>query len=256
MPLKSAAPALLACLLASLPLQASAALTAYWAGENNALDSAGNHDGSLQGNTGYAPGYIGQAFNFDGDYDYVELGKPVDLQFTQSLTMSAWVRPTAYGPQQIILNYENSYEVALNNNNGTLQYALYCCGGSSWYWQDTGIVAPLNEWTGFTISYGSGVVNVYDGNGNLVRSNNAPASIDPPLWAGATLRIGARSGNRSTDVFVDAGSFFQGQIDEVKLFDTAVAPVPIPAAASLFGSALFGLGVFGYRGRRSPSKSD
>lgn len=218
-----------------------------------ANDALGGVNGTLMGGTTYASGVSGLAFSFDGTSGYVELGTPANLQFTNAMTMSAWVRPTAFGSQQIILNYEDSYEVALNN--GRLQYALNCCGGNNdyWKWVDTGITAALNQWTGFAISYTSGQVKIYDGSGNLVNTfTDAPPYIDPPVLPGENLRIGARPENRSTIPFSGATSYFAGQIDEVHLYNSAIVgmpitPVPEPETYALM---LAGLGLVGFAARR------
>src|SRR5205814_7561062 len=44
-----------------------------------------------EGNATFAPGLVGQAFNFDGDNDGVSFGNPASLQL-QNFTIEAWVK--------------------------------------------------------------------------------------------------------------------------------------------------------------------
>jgi hypothetical protein len=209
----------------------SANLIGHWTGDGNALDSAGSVDGALMGNTGYATGIYDQAFNFDGTGDYVELGSDTSLKFTGSMTMSAWINPTAYLDFQIILNYENAYEVAIANGN--IQYAILN-SSPGWRWIDTGLSVALNEWTGFSISYDGSSIKTYDGAGTLVHSIAGSGNIQTSTH---TLRIGARSG---------PSAYFNGLIDDIRLYDTATlgieSPVTVPEPFTLI---LMSLGLAG-----------
>src|SRR5688500_1026911 len=66
---------------------------AWYRAENNADDSAGANQGTLQSGTTFAPGKVGQAFRFDGVDDHVSLGNPASLKFTGSITVGAWINP-------------------------------------------------------------------------------------------------------------------------------------------------------------------
>ena len=67
-----------------------AGLVSWWEGDGNALDSAGTNNGTLAGDTGYAPGMVGQGFALDGSGDAVEVGNPTSLQL-QNFTIEAWI---------------------------------------------------------------------------------------------------------------------------------------------------------------------
>ncbi|MGA2866909.1 MAG: hypothetical protein ABSF95_20740 [Verrucomicrobiota bacterium] len=45
----------------------------WWPGDGSAADIVGVNDGTLMGSGTYAPGMVGQAFNFDGSGACVEL---------------------------------------------------------------------------------------------------------------------------------------------------------------------------------------
>ena len=70
---------------------APAGIVGWWKAEGNALDSAGSHDGTLEGGAAYAPGEVGQAFSLDGVTGCVEIPDAPALDLA-SFTLEAWVR--------------------------------------------------------------------------------------------------------------------------------------------------------------------
>jgi len=61
-----------------------------WQGENNANDTRGANNGSLQNGTTFAAGRVGQAFSFDGVDDSVSLPNNSSLNPT-STTVEGWI---------------------------------------------------------------------------------------------------------------------------------------------------------------------
>ncbi len=70
---------------------APSGLVSWWPGEGNGNDIAGGNNGTLKGNTTFAPGEVNQAFVFDGNGDGVVVGNPTNLQL-QNFTIEAWVK--------------------------------------------------------------------------------------------------------------------------------------------------------------------
>ena len=68
----------------------------WWKAENNASDAIDGNTGTLQGGMGFAAGEVGQAFSFDGVDDAVRIPNAANLNFTNSLSIEAWVNPTDY----------------------------------------------------------------------------------------------------------------------------------------------------------------
>ncbi len=96
-------------------------LADFYAGQGNALDSAGNNNGTLVGGVGYAPGLAGQAFSFSGQGSYIALGAGPDIVGTGAFAVAAWVKTTSTGTE-VILNQRDP-----NNFNG--DYSLYLANG-------------------------------------------------------------------------------------------------------------------------------
>ncbi len=59
----------------------------------SALDSSGNgNTGTLTNGPTWTTGKVGNAINFDGSNDYVDLGKPAIFDGLTEMTVTAWVR--------------------------------------------------------------------------------------------------------------------------------------------------------------------
>jgi type II secretory pathway pseudopilin PulG len=91
---------LLICLLASSAFAQSIpqnGLVGWWRAESNAQDSAGRHDGTLPFGMNYAPGKVGQAFDFDGSRQRVSIPDSPEFKLTKALTIAGWIYPRQYG---------------------------------------------------------------------------------------------------------------------------------------------------------------
>ena len=203
----------------------------HWRADGDAHDWAGANDGTLNGDATFATGKYGQAFAFDGSGDYVNCGDHISLEMTNEMTVGAWIYPTGPGSSGgIIVNREGEYEIA-RNSNGTIAWAFKNTN-PGWAWINTGFVAPLNTWTHVAVVYDQGVIDTY-GNGVLQHTYNGAGSLgDSGVWD--EFWIGGRH---------DVNQFFDGLIDEVRVFNRALGPgeipslltVPEPASLSLLG---------------------
>jgi hypothetical protein len=85
-------------------------------------------------------------FKGDGKTRVIAPDSP-SLNITDELTMEAWVFPTATSGSAIIINKEDSWECALQNN--VLKAAIKA---AEWAWHGGGEV-KLNEWTHVAVSF-------------------------------------------------------------------------------------------------------
>lgn len=192
-------------------------VAAYNFNEGNlgtAYDISGHgNNGTLAGPIWTGTGKYGGALSFNGTNAMVSIPGSGDLNFTNGLTLEAWVNPVAGGSWSTVIFKERT--------SGML-YALYSKDGTnrpvgqlflSNAEQDApGTAAvPLNTWTHLASSYDGSNLRLYV-NGALVGtkaiSGNLAATTNP-------LRIG---GNTIWS------EFFNGQIDEVRLYNRALAP--------------------------------
>ncbi len=73
---------------------APAGLVAWWPGDGNANDVFGVNNGTFVGSISYAPGEVGQSFNFDGVTGGVQIPDSPMLSFTNELTVEFWYKDT------------------------------------------------------------------------------------------------------------------------------------------------------------------
>ncbi len=95
-------------------------LLAFWSGDGNADDSAGQHNGELVGDANYAPGPLGQAFNFTAPGSYVKITKSSDLNPASQITVEFWMNADAANAMN---NYQglvtsDFYGVEISNGYG------------------------------------------------------------------------------------------------------------------------------------------
>jgi len=87
----------------SSPTSRPDGLVAWWRGDGDGKDSAGNHDGSFPFGARYARGLNGGAFNFlrshsiEHQLQRVSIPDSPDFELSETLTLEAWIYPIEYG---------------------------------------------------------------------------------------------------------------------------------------------------------------
>ena len=171
--------------------------------------------------------------DFDGIDDYVAIADSASLTMTSTMTMEAWIKADASANvNRMMINKEGEYEVALFSD-GTLNWA-FANTDPGWTWHNTGYVVADGEWTHIAVAYDNGVVSTYV-NGTLVDLYNGSGPIGDAHATFDELRIGGRSN-------IPADKYFDGQIDEVRIWNTARTQGQIVAAMDqVLGGAEAGL---------------
>ena len=180
-------------------------------------DGSGNGlNGTLTGATRTTTGKFGNDLTFNGTSNWVTVADNAKLDLTNKMTMEGWINPTALG---------TTWRTAMikENTNG-LAYALYASAGNS---KASGHVStpnefnamstsniPTNAWTHLASTYDGATLRLYV-NGTLVSSTAVIGNM--PNSSGA-LRLG---GNNVW------GEWFQGQLDEVRLYNTVLTQTQI-----------------------------
>ena len=196
-----------------------------------AIDSSvvGN-DGTLrQATMTRVPGKFGSAVRFDGVDDWVTVvdgvaNSPLDL--TTGMTIEAWVNPSTLNGWDTIVMKERGA--------GLLSYAMYAHDGApqpgglavpAAYARIFGVDQPVRGTTALPLNTWTHIATTYDGttqrffvNGVQVGSSAMNTAI---AVGNQQLRIG---GNNSF-----AGEFFQGLIDEVRVYNRARTATQIQA---------------------------
>jgi len=177
------------------------------------------NDGSGNGNTGtingaaWAPqGKYGHALSFNGVSDLVVINGSPALNVSSAMTQEAWVYPTAAQTSwATVLHREtDAYYLHASSPAGSMVPAggAIFTGTESYLTGSTPI--PLNTWTHLALTYDGATMRLYV-NGLQVATKSASGSIQNNS---NPLRIG---GN------VPYGQYFQGRIDEVRVYSRALS---------------------------------
>ena len=182
--------------------------------------------GTIAGATWTAAGRFGSGLVFDGVNDWVTVNDANALDLTTGLTLEGWVYPTAVGgqPWRNVLVKERLggevYNVYANTdaNAPTVYVVRAAQPGTPLDVRDTGPL-PLNEWSHLATTFDNSTLRLYV-DGVLVGSR---AVSGPLLVSTGALRIGGNS---------IWGEFFQGRIDEVRIYNRALTLSEIQADMS------------------------
>lgn len=203
----------------------------WWPGDGNALDLQSTNHGALQGGTGFTAGLVGPAFTFDGVDDLVTVGNKY-ASLINNFTLMFWARPTAG---------RVSTPETLTGDDGFAgqRYAIHPVRGRTAY--GTGH-------SGFGVSVGTNGVSVFEyGNTFLpsllvfntpltawthvavVCSNKVPALYLNGVWKRTGL-ASPSTPHPSADLSGSLG-YYQGDVDEVQVFNRALTPAEVQAVA-------------------------
>jgi hypothetical protein len=203
-------------------------LVAWWKLDDGsgdiAVDSSGNgHNGTLVGDTSWVDGIDGGALAFDGDGDYVDIGKDHNFDIKNQITVSAWIKVNAFDRnwQAIVTKGDRSWRLQRNTGESTLEFAC------------SGLVVPGTDWgqvygnTDVNDGHWHHVAGVYDEekiylyiDGSLDASAEAPGNIrvnDEPVYIGEN----SQTPNR----------FWNGLIDDVRIYSYALSAEEISEIA-------------------------
>ena len=183
---------------------------------NTATDSSGNGlDGTLVGDTSWVDGIVAGALVFDGDGDYVDVGRDPAFDITQQITVSAWIKVNAFDRewQAIVTKGDSAWRLQRNWKDNTLEFAC------------TGLVVPGNKWGSIHCA-----VDVNDGrwhhaagtyNGSQI-CLYVDGKLDVSSTASGTIK------NNGQPVYIGVNSerpyrFWNGLIDDVRLYSYALS---------------------------------
>ena len=184
-----------------------------------AADRSGNaNNGALSGPAWTPSGRFGGALSFDGVNDFVTVNDASTLDLTTAMTLEAWVFPTASTGWRTAL---------LKETTAGLVYGLYALEGTQhpagWVrvgGNEAGLsapgVIPLNTWTHLAATYNGTTLTLFV-SGAPVATRALAGSL---TTSNSPLRIG---GNTIW------GEYFQGSIDEVRIYGRVLAQSEIQA---------------------------
>lgn len=187
-------------------------LLAYYPFNGDAKDYSGNNNNGVIYGSVPDSGISGQSYLFDGVNDYVEIAKGRNLLATDS-TISMWFYSTSWAHQAFV-SLIGSRQIG---SDGVMLFTdpagnLSCDWGSNRW--NAGYVLPLNQWVHFVITR--------DGLGRKLYINNVLASSTVAAGGPATADTVLRIGSVSNGTY-----FFQGKIDEIRIYDRALSSTEV-----------------------------
>ena len=189
----------------------------------SANDGSGNaHTGVISGATWTIAGKYGSALSFNGTNSWVTVADANDLDLTTGLTLEAWVFPTAAATattwRNVLIKERSGGEIynlyADTDTHVPAAYVVRSASPGTSVGVNGVAQVPLNTWTHLAMTYDTATVRLYV-NGTLVRSSATTGAL---LTSTGALRIGGNS------VW---GEFFQGMLDEVRVYNRALTQAEI-----------------------------
>jgi PKD repeat protein len=180
------------------------------------LSGYGNH-GAIKEATTVTGGRYGKALSFDGVNDLVTINDSASLDLSTGFTLEAWVKPVAIKRSSVIFKeqpggstfnvyaYEDADLWSSSFNDGLNEHTASSINA-----------LPINQWTHIVSTYDGTKLQLYK-NGVLESSS---AQSGPIKISAGVLQIGGNS---------IWGEYFQGYIDEVKIYNRALATAEILA---------------------------
>ena len=176
---------------------------------STARDASGTGNRGRLSGAARTRGRYGGGLSFDGSGDWVTVGDDRSLDLTRSMTLEAWVRPTARGAGSILVKERSSrlsYALYSRPSGHVFTTAEQALRGSA--------ALPLRRWSHVAMTWDGLVVRMYM-NGRRVSSH---ALVGTAATSGGPLRIGGNA------IWPE---WFRGMIDEVRVYDRALTAAEI-----------------------------
>lgn len=217
-------------------------IIAWWPGDQDAEDVVDGNDGSLENGAVVTPGFVGQAFQFDGQDDHVHIPNTgVNLDGLTQLTIESWVNPHSQGwpnpetggfTSSIVSKYDSrkldDVSYALTLEDGALRMI---------------VLQATNVWTGvlasntISLTTWTHVAGVWRGGTDLsLYVNGAEVPALPQGHTSVTmadndtpLNIGRIESFSGLNTSPGPAAFFDGFIDEPAVYSRALSESEIQA---------------------------
>jgi hypothetical protein len=215
----------LGCLISGVAHAADPGLMGYWKLDGDAQDSSGNNrHGTLHGNPQFGEGIFGQALEFDGVDDYVNIDGFKGVAGPNPWSIGVWFKATSTGERRNILNWGSAangtrveirthhtvFDMRANSGSGNVTTASLF---DDFEWHHLVVTAQGNA----TASYPT-VTLYFDG------QDDSEPTTDADTWipgSDVDLSIGRRSTHNDR--------YWEGALDEVVMYDRVLTPEEVVA---------------------------
>jgi hypothetical protein len=192
-------------------------LVGYWPFDEGsgtaAGDVAGSHTGTVNGGAQWVAGKSGTALSFDGVNDQVTIAHAADLSFASaaSFTISAWVN---------VPSLPNKWTgIVTKSRSAAPWYGIWITDANRWNFG-----GPINL-TGNVVTIGWHHVAVVQSGGQR------HLYVDGALQASGAAQLGTGTGALMIGGAGGVSEFFNGQVDEVRIYSTGLSQTEIQVLA-------------------------
>lgn len=203
-----------------------AGLAGWFRGEGNAFDQLGQQDGTVENGARFAPGQVGLGFQLDGVDDFIRVPHAPALAAQGSFTWALWIQPFLLNNAPVLI----TKEAAILDRVG-LQVTSEGALRGFWDSGEYSVVSPPGLIAPGRFTH---VAFVFDDDADQAR-----VFVNGVLAAERTEQRRPR-GNTADLLFGKSalipGHEFNGQLDEIALFDRALSAAEV-AALHAAGSA-------------------
>lgn len=208
---------------------------AYWPANGNTRDAVAKNNGVIVGNVRYQQHErLGKAFNFDGNHSFVAIQDSPSFQFQDKLSIELWMKASPDNPlnnfQGLIASDFFGIEIS-NGYGGTMGVNFYTSSDAGASWGETstanggGAVVTADQWHHIVGVYDGTQVQLYIDGKAWGKATPCSGAISPML-DGSYLSIGGEDGRTFCGC---TDRYFEGAIDEVKIYNRALSGLEIQA---------------------------
>ncbi len=198
-------------------------------------DSSGNgYDGYYVGSSG--PGIKGNSFECDGSSGQIYIPNDVGMDITGDFTIEAWFYLNETGRDQFIISKghtgdpeDTTYEIYVNSTN-FIKFGYEYGGGTNALMLNSTDPVSMGKWYHVAVVQ-NGLTSELYVNGEF---NNSVGQVSIPGNNNRNIDIGARYNGAAGGIT----DFFNGYIDEVRMYHEALTPSQIAVHAQPISGAM------------------
>ncbi|MBI3821555.1 MAG: hypothetical protein HY289_02625 [Planctomycetes bacterium] len=207
-------------------------IVSWWPGDGNANDIADGNNGTLMNGATFAAGKVGEAFQFDGVNDFVEVPDAANLTPAAAITLEAWVNPETLFPSStasrcIISAYDSSLGPAGTGwflgiwKGGVIRCVVFGPDGQHRTDNTDESVLTAGTWSHVAASFDVATqrIHIYVNGVEVPHTTEDDQPVAYINDSSTSVRIGA--------VIAGSGAvtgFWHGLIDEPSLYRRALSP--------------------------------